>query len=230
VGVLWGATGRRGCVRRRRDDLLDDVGVFRRTSGAVGFLADQARPPHLWPRTKGRVDDEQPRPRWPSARAGQPLRVLSTSMSTTAVRLSVSTVVAILALAACGSDDDSDANDGEAGFEEPSLITSPSITSPSADESEEGSYPECEAGADMTFTTGMDSCAEAIAAARLLVFDTGRVVDPDAAASDIIWVTACLALQADEPFKSSTDVRQLARQLDETGICPGDLDMLVVGP
>lgn len=78
-----------------------------------------------------------------------------------------------------------------------------------------------------TFVTGMDDCEKAIELGRQLAQD---IIPGEASAEgvDILLGTACGAIQGDTSMTSDQESLTLAVELDAQGVCPGNVDLLVL--
>lgn len=78
------------------------------------------------------------------------------------------------------------------------------------------------------YTTSMASCAEALARGNVFAHQVGLADAPESPAATIAFISICDALQGSEPktYESPANY-DLAVLLNDSGVCPGDLAMLV---
>lgn len=78
------------------------------------------------------------------------------------------------------------------------------------------------------FSTSLESCDEAASLGRAFAHEVGLADSPDSPAATIAFVSICYTLQGSEPktYESPANY-DLAVLLNDSGVCAGDLGMLV---
>jgi hypothetical protein len=81
------------------------------------------------------------------------------------------------------------------------------------------------------YSTSLGSCDEAASMGRAFAHQVGLIDSPDSPGATITFVSICSALQGSEPktYESPANY-DLAVLLHNSGVCPGDLGMLIPAP
>jgi len=136
--------------------------------------------------------------------------------------------LALLALVACGGDGEQDADPTNAvSVAEVPVATNADPAAEEPGETNAAGLLFCEAvdgGAE--FWTALDTCVDARELGQRLAVETGAA-GPSATGTELVYSLVCSAIQQDETTMSANSISmQLATELHERGVCPGDLGML----
>ena len=124
--------------------------------------------------------------------------------------LLVAVPTALIACAGCASDDKGS-------------VPSASVVDPSP-----GGLRNCTTASGISFDTALASCDEAIDRGLTLAFAGGLITSVDAPGADIGFSALCVILQGSSMKTYEIDAnKSVAVQLSESGVCPGDPDLLV---
>ena len=80
----------------------------------------------------------------------------------------------------------------------------------------------------INFTTELPACDEALVAGSNYAYQVGLVDDPNGQGAAIAFISVCRAIQGSEPKTYEIQANyDLASLLNDSGICPGNLALLV---
>jgi micrococcal nuclease len=86
----------------------------------------------------------------------------------------------------------------------------------------------CTSEEGLTFTTDLASCGEAFSRGREFAADLDLATGPDTPAAEQAMATTCSTIQGTQPKTyESPEFATLADQLHTSGVCPGEITMLV---
>jgi endonuclease YncB( thermonuclease family) len=86
----------------------------------------------------------------------------------------------------------------------------------------------CTSEAGLTFTTDLRSCGEAFSRGRQFAASLGLATGPDTPAAESAMSTTCHQIQGTESVTFDVpELSALAEQLDSSGVCPGNVALLV---
>jgi micrococcal nuclease len=86
----------------------------------------------------------------------------------------------------------------------------------------------CTSTDGLTFTTALRSCGEAFSRGRQFATDFGLATGPDTPAAELAVATTCLQIQGTESVTYEVpEIATFAEKLDSSGVCPGDITLLV---
>jgi endonuclease YncB( thermonuclease family) len=86
----------------------------------------------------------------------------------------------------------------------------------------------CTSEAGLTFTTDLESCAEAFSRGRVFAADLGLATRADTPAAEAAMATTCNQIQGTETVTYEVpELAALAERLDSSGVCPGQVALLV---
>jgi hypothetical protein len=80
----------------------------------------------------------------------------------------------------------------------------------------------CQSDGGFEFRTVIESCATAVRVGQELTVEVGIATAAGTEAADLMFMLSCEAMQGGERRSGMAEEVELARLLDERGVCPGD--------